>query len=259
MIDWKKDLIDGLQNFRLWIFLGVEDIKQKYVRTLLGPWWVVITTVIWIMCMSIVMSSLFDEPITKFLPFITSGIIIWTFLVGVINEGSVYLIVSSEIIKSIRLPIIVHIMRCIVKHFVILLHNIPVLIIIMLFCGKTIGFNIILSILALGLIFLNSIWVVFVLAILNSRFRDVHQIIAAALSILPFITPIYWQKDMLKERAWIGDINPFYHAIEIFRASILNENIPYISWIVMVSTLFLGSIFIMYLYKKSHNKIIFWL
>ena len=89
MIDWKKDLIDGLKNFRLWIFLGVEDIKQRYIRTLLGPWWMVITTVIWVMCMSVVMSSLFNEPIAKFLPFITSGLIIWTFLVGVINEGSI--------------------------------------------------------------------------------------------------------------------------------------------------------------------------
>ena len=38
------DLIDGFSKRELWLHLGWQDIKQKYRRSVLGPFWITIAT-----------------------------------------------------------------------------------------------------------------------------------------------------------------------------------------------------------------------
>ena len=38
------DLIDGYRRRELWLHLGWRDIKQKYRRSVLGPFWITIAT-----------------------------------------------------------------------------------------------------------------------------------------------------------------------------------------------------------------------
>ena len=38
------DLQDGLYSSELWLHLGWQDIKQRYRRSVLGPFWITIAT-----------------------------------------------------------------------------------------------------------------------------------------------------------------------------------------------------------------------
>ena len=38
------DLIEGARQRELWFKLGVQDIKQRYRRSVLGPFWITIVT-----------------------------------------------------------------------------------------------------------------------------------------------------------------------------------------------------------------------
>ncbi|MGH3635130.1 MAG: ABC transporter permease, partial [Mycobacterium sp.] len=34
-----RDLVDGFRRRELWLHLGWQDIKQRYRRSVLGPFW----------------------------------------------------------------------------------------------------------------------------------------------------------------------------------------------------------------------------
>ncbi|AZL15825.1 ABC transporter permease [Rickettsiales endosymbiont of Stachyamoeba lipophora] len=254
-----EDIIKGLKLFHIWIFLGIEDVKQRYVRTFLGPWWLVIGSTLWILTMSVVMSQLFNQPLGSYLPFIAVGMIGWGFIAGIINDSCNVFLVVSHIIHSVNLPIIVHVLRFMTKHVVIFLHNIPIILLILIVCDMKMNLNMLLVIPALFLTIVNAIWVAVLFGFLNARFRDTQQIVTISMSIIPFITPIYWDKAMLKSKQWIGDLNPFYHAIEILRSPLLGNMPNHISWIVMSFTAVVGTMLMVYTYGKFKHRVIFWL
>src|SRR4029077_6200806 len=37
-----SDLREGLRRWRSWTYLSVENVKNRYRRTVLGPWWLTI-------------------------------------------------------------------------------------------------------------------------------------------------------------------------------------------------------------------------
>src|ERR1041385_7017961 len=40
----RADLIEGFRRRELWLHLGWQDIKQRYRRSVLGPFWITIAT-----------------------------------------------------------------------------------------------------------------------------------------------------------------------------------------------------------------------
>jgi ABC-type polysaccharide/polyol phosphate export permease len=56
-----------------------------------------------------------------------------------------------------------------------------------------------------------------------ARFRDMPQMIASALQILFFLTPIFWMPGHLQGRLAVVDGNPFYHLVEIMRAPLMGH------------------------------------
>ena len=45
------DLMDGLRAHRVWMMLASMDIRQRYRRSVIGPFWITITMVIWFLAM----------------------------------------------------------------------------------------------------------------------------------------------------------------------------------------------------------------
>ena len=46
-----QDLWDGIRGTHLWLMLGWQDIKQRYRRSVIGPFWLTISMVIMIAAM----------------------------------------------------------------------------------------------------------------------------------------------------------------------------------------------------------------
>ena len=64
---------------------------------------------------------------------------------------------------------------------------------------------------------------------------------------------------MLKTRAWIADVNPFYHMVEIVRAPLLGKEPATLSWEV---TSVMGAAMLISacaLFVRYRHRIIFWL
>lgn len=81
------DLTTGFRQRELWLHLGWQDIKQRYRRSVIGPFWITIATAVQATAMGLLYSVLLDVNLTEFLPHVAVGLIIWNFINAAILEG----------------------------------------------------------------------------------------------------------------------------------------------------------------------------
>ena len=254
-----KDFYAGLCLFPLCCYLGWEDVKQRYIRTLLGPLWIIISTGIWVAVMAFVMASLFGQPVAHSLPFIAAGVSIWNFIGGIMTESCSLFPVNASLLQAINLPITVHVLRFLIRNVILFAHNFIILLLVFFICHIGLHLNTLWVIPGFIILLLNSFWVTFFLSLTNLRFRDIQQIIATSMMILPFVTPIFWEKSFLQKHHWIANINPFYHFVEIVRAPLLGQTVPLLSWGVTLGFTVFGLLGVLWMFSKYKHRIIFWL
>ena len=126
------DIRRGLRESSLAAYLAWEDIRQRYVRTMLGPFWIVLSTGIWFSAMGFVMANLFNQTMAQYLAFVISGLLVWVLISTAISEGTQVLINSSPLITSFSVPIFTHYIRFVLRNNIIFFHNIVILIIVFL-------------------------------------------------------------------------------------------------------------------------------
>ena len=81
------DVLSGLKQISLAIYLASSDIRQRYRRSTLGPFWITISTGVMIACIGLIFGKLFKTPLIDFLPFLSCGLIIWGFISSTLKIG----------------------------------------------------------------------------------------------------------------------------------------------------------------------------
>ncbi|WP_199030306.1 ABC transporter permease [Ralstonia sp. ASV6] len=253
------DLLMGVCAGRIWGTLGWHDIKQRYRRSVIGPFWFTLSTALMVVVLGALYSTLLNQEIRDYLPYLAVGLVIWQYLGTVANEGCMAFIGSAYLIKQMRIPLSIHVCRIAWRNFAILLHSLPVVVILLVGFGRWPKWEFLLVPLGLGLLLLHGIWVGVTLGILCARFRDIPPIVANLIQIVFFFTPVMWSPEILKGRAWIAEYNPLYHLIETVRAPITGRPIQWESWVWSLGLLMAGFALAQFLMQRYRNRIPYWL
>ncbi|WP_322103438.1 ABC transporter permease [Paraburkholderia sp. J41] len=253
------DLIVGLKASRIWGTLGWHDIKQRYRRSVIGPFWFTLSTAIMVVVLGALYSTLLHQEISNYLPYLAVGLVVWQYLGSMANEGCVSFIASAYLIKQIRIPLTVHVCRIAWRNFVILLHSLPVIIVLMVSFGKWPTVEMLLVPIGLALLFLHGVWLGVALGVLCARFRDIPPIVTNLVQVVFFFTPVMWSPEILKDRAWVAEYNPLYHLIETIRAPLTGRPILWESWVWSIGLLVVGFAFAQFLMRKYRDRVPYWL
>lgn len=257
--DGSTDIWVALRNVHVWAALGWHDIRQRYRRSVIGPFWFTLSTFIMIGVLGLLYSELLKQDIVTYLPYLGIGLVLWQYLSTSIVEGANGFIGAGYLIKQIRMPVTTHICRIVWRNFCILLHSLPVVVLFSLALGNRPGISFVLVIPGLFLLLLCGVWMGIVLGILCLRFRDALPIITNVLQVAFFFTPIMWSPSLLKDRAWIAHYNPLYHLIEIVRAPMTGEPIEAVSWLWAIGLIVVGFALAQGLMKRTRHKLSYWL
>jgi len=255
------DVTAAVKRHTLIALLGWQDIQQRYRRSALGPFWLTLSMSVMIGTIGLVFSQIFKTPTQDFLPFIAIGIILWTFISNVINEGCHSFIVAENIIKQLPIPLFVHILRMVWRNILTLAHNIVILPIVLIVVGKPVGLVALLSIPGFILATINLTWVALILATICARYRDMPQMIASVIQILFYLTPIIWMPQTMSAHvsSYLLDLNPVYHLIEIMRAPLLGSMPTATNWLVSIAMAVIGSVLALTFYGNYRRRIAYWL
>lgn len=255
------DILAALKRLPMVGVLGWQDVRQRYRRSALGPLWITLSMGVMIATIGVVFGQIFKSPLDEFLPFLTIGMVLWSFIAAVVTEGCTGFIAAEGIIKQLPLPLFVHIMRMIWRNFIILAHNVVIFPLVLLAVGKPLTWMALVSIPGLALLVLNLSWIVLLLAILCARYRDLPQIVASVLQVVFYLTPIMWLPKLLPARAgmYLLDGNPMYHLLEIARAPLLGQLPSQTNWIVAAVMAIAGWLFALVVFGRYRRRIAYWL
>jgi ABC-type polysaccharide/polyol phosphate export permease len=253
-----REFIDGFRLPQIWGMLGWDDIRQRYRRSVLGPFWITLSMGVFIVLLGVIYARLFKTDIAIYLPYLSVGLVTWGFIATTTTESCRAFQEGERILKQIKLPYGVYILRVVWRNVIIFLHTIVIFIPVAFFFQIEPTWYTLLALPGMALIYINQIWVTFVLAILCSRYRDIMPVVATTVQILMFATPIMYLRESLGESAWIADINPLYHLIELVRAPLLGNPPAMLSWEVGITTAIIGTGLALGLLVRTSRRIVFW-
>ncbi|MEE8660384.1 hypothetical protein CGLAMM_03380 [Acetobacteraceae bacterium EV16G] len=74
------DVRRGLELSRLSVALGWLDIKLRYRGSILGPFWLTLSTAVMIAALGVLYARLFHMPFGEYLPFLSISLVMWSFI-----------------------------------------------------------------------------------------------------------------------------------------------------------------------------------
>src|SRR5207244_5092605 len=117
----------SVRNYEVWTTLGWADIKFRYRRTVIGPFWITLSTGTMVLAVGIVYAGLFRKDPSAYIPYFAVGLVIWNFFSTTFLEGCTVFILAGGMIKASNVALPVHILRMTWKNIIIFLHNVVVI------------------------------------------------------------------------------------------------------------------------------------
>lgn len=255
------DIGAAIKRYDLVGVLGWSDVRQRYRRSSLGPFWITVSMGVMIATIGVVFGQIFKSPLQDFFPFLTVGTIVWGFMSTVLSEGSTCLISAEAIVKQLPLPLFVHIMRMMWRNLIILAHNILIFPLVLVAVGKPLELVALVAIPGLLLTLINLSWMALVLGILCARYRDLPQVVTSLLQVVFYLTPVIWIPALLPARAavYLLETNPFYHMLEIVRAPLLGQIPSTTNWVVSIAMAVVGWLATIAFFGRYKNRVAYWL
>lgn len=256
-----SDLQEGAKLYRLVWTLACSDIKLRYRGSLIGPFWLTLSTAIQIGAMAFLYADLFNTDIHTYIPFLAVSLVLWGYLSSLTSDGCTCFSAYDTLIKGTRMPFIVHVVRSVIRNTIILLHNVVVIVAVFVLMGKSLTFYSLAAIPGFLLWLIDGVAISFLLGTICARFRDIPQIVAAIMQVAFFMTPIMWQATTLRGHPGTESVvlyNPFVYILDVVRNPLLNE--PLSALFVMKALVISGVLVLVSLvsFARFRGRISFW-
>jgi ABC-type polysaccharide/polyol phosphate export permease len=257
----RSDLLNGLKRYDLWGRLGLLEVKRRYRRTIIGPFWSAISLGVFVGVMGTVGIGLWKQGAVDYLPFLASGMMVWLMISTIITESCVLFISGQHVFSRMRVDFSMMAYALVWRNLVAFLHNLTVyLVVVALFATKLIGWALLLLFPGLLLVAVNAVWLALLLGMVCIRFRDVQQLVTTILQISLFVTPIFWPPALLTGATrWLFvDFNPLYCFIDVVRSPLLGAVPSLTSYAVIGAVTIVGWTATYFAFSRFRKRIAFW-
>jgi len=256
-----EDLAGGLLRSELWGRIGWLDVKRRYRRTMIGPFWSSITLAVYTVSVGLVGAGLWGQNINEYLPYLISGMIVWTLVSTIVNEACTLFISGQTLFRNVNFEYSVLAYALVWRNFIIFLHNCVVyLVVVLILKPALLSPMILVAIPGVLLVLLNGVWIALLSGLFCLRFRDVQQIIQTAIQILMLITPIFWIADRLNGLTYFVfvTINPMFRLIEVVRAPLLGQMPTLKGYVAVLLITAVGWFMTYVMFRLFRRRIAYW-
>lgn len=252
-----RDVLAGARMRHLWMHMAITDITMHYRRSFIGPFWVTLQMAVMVGALALLYSALFHQDISTFLPYVAAGILAWSSISSMVNEGCQTFIRNSHLILHTNLPLPIFTFRDVARNGIIFVHNLAGILLIYMYAPENLTENVLLLLPGTVLLFLNGLWLSLVLGMISTRYRDMPQMVASLVQVAMFVTPVFWPISAIGERHIAVDGNVFYHFIEVVRAPILGNVPTILNYEVVLGTTLAGWLIALITYARYRSRVVF--
>lgn len=256
----RRDLQRGLGDWRTWLLLGWNDIRQRYQRSRVGQFWITVSMLVNIAALGVIYSYLFRMSMADYLPSLAMGIIVWALIAGMVTEACSVFTSAEHYLRQVPMAKSIFVHRMLVRGLITFAHNIAIVPLLYLVFGIRPGWRIALAPIGLAIVTVNGFWIGLLVGSLCARFRDLPQIVASFMQIAFFVTPVMWKPGQLPPTMWwVVDLNPFASLLALIREPLLGGVPGRSAYVIGFAVMAIGFIVTIPFFARFRGRIIYWL
>ncbi len=253
-----SDLAQGFSRSWMWTALAVQDIRLRYRGSVLGPFWMTISTFVMIIAMGFIYAHLFHTDTRSYMPYLTMGLIVWQLISTLITEGCQTFLATETVIQQVPIPFSIHVYRVVCRNFIVFAHNLVIVPIGLVAFAIPLDWHILEAAAGCVVLAVNGVWVCIFLGTLSARFRDIVPIVTSFLQVAFFLTPVFWPIEALGIYRPLAELNPLFTAIDVIRAPLIGVPVAPYSWPVLLAATVLGCCITFFLFARYRGRIAYW-
>lgn len=253
------DWWDGTRRIDIWWTLAWFDIRLRYRRSMLGPLWLTLSMGAMIIGMGPLYSSLFNNDLTTFFPYLALGIIYWSLFSTIVTDSCTTFVNSSSYLKQAYFPISLFVWRSMSRNLIVFAHQIVLFLPVAWWVNLEFTSNAWLVVPALVITLINAHAIGIMLGLLCTRFRDVTQIVTSVMQVLMFLTPVFWMASSLPTRAKFMLWNPLAQLLDLLRTPLMGGTPAPEAWLIIGGWTIFNIIVASWLFTKYRRRVIYWL
>lgn len=222
---------------------------------MIGPLWETLSTLILVLGITVVYSSIFTGTVNKeTVAFIGLGVATWSLVTSFFIDGATLFIDSAGLLKNSSIKRSLIVKRKLCEILIIFAH-----ISLLFFVGIVAGvyefeLNNLFFVPGMILVLAFGHQIIVVMSYICAWFRDLIMITRNLLQLMFFVTPIFWNPDVIKsERVFLVEYNPFHHLIALLREPLLG-NVPTLNSYMWVLGLIIVGWFLAQLVRVNFSK-----
>jgi ABC-type polysaccharide/polyol phosphate export permease len=243
--------------------LVARELKVRYRRSTIGFLWTMLQPLLMMLVLKVVFSSLFRMQLMQgnYAVFALAGILFWNFFSQSIVASMNSLRGNAHLLRKVPVPRSVFPVATVISGVVnLVLALIPLLAIVFIteHALRPAILFLPVSILLLALFTLGAGLLLSPLAVF---FSDTTEMITVLLSVLFYLTPIFYPKEIVPESyRWIVRFNPLRSILEVFRDPIYLGKVPPLSHLAVCTAIAI-LLFVIgaYAFRKSSDRIPFYI
>jgi lipopolysaccharide transport system permease protein len=253
-----EDLRLGFARWPLAQALAWLDLRNRYRGSVLGPFWLTLSTGVMLVSLGVLYSALFHQNLVDYLPYLGTSLIIWNVISQIIGEACGSLTGADGIIRQMSLPFTVHALRVVIRNVLVAAHNLPLILIVFAVCGVWPGWGGLLAIPGLVLLAVNGLAATLFLGMLCARFRDISPIVGSVVQIAFFMSPVLWSPALLHINQALLLLNPFFALMEVVRAPLLEGGATGLTWLAALGFTVVHCACAFLFFVRFRARIAFW-
>lgn len=254
-----RDLTEAVAAFRIWLMLAHTDIKQRYRRSTLGPFWITLSAAASIVALAVVYTQIFMVPMAEYLVFLTTGFIAWLYMSSLVTESCSVFIAAEGIIRQVNLPLGIHVFRMVWRNLITLAHNLVIVFLVLTYMGVGISWTMLAFLPAVILTGMGAVALGYLLGGLCTRYRDIPPIVASLVQVMFYVTPVIWPPKLLTGNEHLLFFNPFYYFLAILRGPLMGEVPDASVWGVSVLLVMILTIAAMAFMGRYRWRVAYWI
>lgn len=244
---------------RLTLAMAINELNQRYKRTILGRWWIALTFAFFVTVKIVIFSTLNDVSLPFFATYLALGFLAFRFISLSITGGASVFVSSQNWIKTETLPLPVYLIAFTMKSIIMGAYMAIVALAVCFFMGYGNGLGLLWLSISTVIFAINCMWVSCFLGMITARYRDIAQLLQTLMQVALFATPILWVPTETGIRSFLALYNPLSHYLAILRQPLMEGTIPWLSVSVVAVITVLGCLIALLVYRRTHNRLVYWI
>ena len=242
-----------------------RDLKVRYRRSAIGFLWTMLQPLLMMLVLQTVFSTIFlaesAEVPQNYEVYVLAGILFWNFFSQSIVASMNSLRGNAQLLQKLPVPKVVFPLATVLSGLVNLVFALLPLLVLLVVTGHPLKPALLflpVSILIVALFTLGAGQLLTPLAVF---FSDVVELIGVLLTLMFYMTPVIYPKDIVPENLrWMVRFNPVRSILEVFRDPIYQGEIPPLSHLTVSIVIALLALGIgAWVFRRSSDRIPFYI